>query len=52
MPPVYQVAQSDLDRITSKASGGEISESDMQEFLQSVSDLTKELCDRVSEFAK
>ena len=52
MPPVYQVAQSDLDRITSKASGGDISESDMQEFLQSVSDLTKELCDRVSEFAK
>lgn len=52
MPPVYQVAQSDLDRITSKASGGEISESDMQEFLQSVSDLTKALCDRVSEFAK
>ena len=34
LPPVYQVAQSDLDRITSKASGGEISESDMQEFLQ------------------
>ena len=52
IPPVYQVNQDDLHRITSKASVGEISESDMQEFLQSVSDLTKELRDRVSEFAK
>ena len=52
IPPVYQVNQDDLNRITSKASVGEISESDMQEFLQSVSDLTKELHDRVSEFAK
>ena len=52
LPPIYQVNPADLDRIAEKQEHGEISEMDMQDFLQSVSDLTKDLHDRVSQFAK
>ena len=52
LPPIYQVNPADFDRIAEKQEQGEISEIDMQDFLQSVSDLTKDLHDRVSQFAK
>lgn len=52
VPKVYTIDQTDLDRISEKHEQGEISAEDMQDFLQSVSDLTKSLHDQLSNFAK
>ena len=52
VPKVYTIDQNDLDRISEKHEQGEISAEDMQDFLQSVSDLTKSLHDQLSNFAK
>lgn len=52
VPPIYQVSNDDLDRISQKREQGELTDDDIRAFMQSISELTKDLQDRVSSFAQ
>lgn len=52
IPPIYQVSNDDLARISEKREQGELSDEDIRAFMQSISELTKDLQDRVSSFAQ
>ena len=52
VPPIYQVPDDALARISEKREQGELSDEDIRAFMQSISELTKDLQDRVSSFAQ
>ena len=52
LPTIYQVSDDDLSRISQKREQGELSDEDIMAFMQSISELTKDLKDRVSSFAQ
>lgn len=52
VPPIYQVSNDDLNRISQKREQGELTDDDIRAFMQSISELTKDLQDRVSSFAQ
>ena len=52
VPQIYQVPDDALARISEKREQGELSDDDIRAFMQSISELTKDLQDRVSSFAQ
>ena len=52
VPPIYQVPDDALTRISEKREQGELTDDDIRAFMQSISELTKDLQDRVSSFAQ
>ena len=51
LPPIHHVKQEDIEKITTRMNDGELTEEDVMDFFNSVSDMTQEIQNAVTNFA-